>query len=84
MLTTGLDSTTLLYLVVGGVLLLMRQVKTLTFGGYKLEMLERVTERQEDQIEGILRLILPVVLTQAERTSEKIEGWRAQRLYREP
>jgi hypothetical protein len=68
-LTHRLDSTTLLYLVVGGVLLLLRQVKTFSFGGYKLEMLERFQERQakqEDQIE-LIRTILPLLLPKAEQ-----------------
>ena len=39
----GLDSTTLLYLGVAGALLLLRDVKTLAFGDYKVEF-ERVKE----------------------------------------
>jgi hypothetical protein len=64
-----LDRTTLLYLGVAGALLLLRQVKSLSFGGYKLEMIERVREkqaRQEDQIEDIA-LMLPLLLPANER-----------------
>jgi hypothetical protein len=64
-----LDRTTLLYLGVAGGLLLLRQVKSLSFGGYKLEMIERVREkqaRQEDQIEDIA-LMLPLLLPANER-----------------
>jgi hypothetical protein len=62
------DSTTLLYLVAAGVLLLLRQVKTFSFGDVKLEMLERVRERQARQ--GVLlddmQLILPLLLPEKE------------------
>jgi hypothetical protein len=64
-----LDRTTLLYLGVAGALLLLRQLKSLSFGGYKLEMLERVREkqaRQEDQIEDIT-LMLPLLIAANER-----------------
>lgn len=64
-----LDHTTLLYLAVGGGLLMLREVRSLSFGGYKLEMLERVKERQaqqEDQIEDI-KLMLPFLLPLHER-----------------
>jgi hypothetical protein len=65
----ALDSTTLLYLGAAGALLLLRQLKSLSFGGYKLEMLERVREkqaRQEDQIEDIT-LMLPLLIAANER-----------------
>jgi len=65
----ALDRTTLLYLGVAGALLLLRQLKSLSFGGYKLEMLERVREkqaRQEDQIEDIT-LMLPLLIAANER-----------------
>lgn len=64
-----LDHTTLLYLAVGGGLLMLREVRSLSFGGYKLEMLEKVKEkqsRQEDQIEDIV-LMLPLLLPRNER-----------------
>jgi hypothetical protein len=68
-LLATLDATTLLYLGVAGALLLLRQLKSLSFGGYKLEMLERVREkqaRQEDQIEDI-NLMLPLLIAANER-----------------
>jgi hypothetical protein len=64
-----LDHTTLLYLAVGGGLLMLREVRSLSFGGYKLELLEKVKEkqaRQEDQIEDIV-LMLPLLLPRNER-----------------
>ncbi len=47
---------------------MLREVRSLSFGGYKLEMLERVRERQarqEDQIEDI-KLMLPLLLPKSE------------------
>jgi hypothetical protein len=64
-----LDTTTLLYLIVAGALLLLRQIKTLSFGDVKLEMLEKVKERQAVQEEKLddLALILPLLLPDKER-----------------
>lgn len=64
-----LDETTLMYLAVGGALLMLRQVKSLSFGTYKLEMLEKVREqqaKQESQIQGIA-LMLPLLLAKTEQ-----------------
>ena len=68
-LLEGLDHTTLFYLGVAGALLLLRQVKSVSFGSYRLEMLEKVREKQaqqEDQIEEF-RLTLPLLLPEKER-----------------
>lgn len=68
-LLEGLDHTTLFYLGVAGALLLLRQVKSVSFGSYKLEMLEKVREKQaqqEDKIEDI-SLMLPLLLPEKER-----------------
>jgi hypothetical protein len=68
-LLEGIDHTTLFYLGVAGALLLLRQVKSVSFGSYKLEMLERVREKQaqqEDQIEEF-RLTLPLLLPEKEQ-----------------
>lgn len=64
-----LDNTTLLYLIVAGVLLLLRQIKTFSFGDVKLEMLEKVRERQVQQEEKLddLALILPLLLPEKEQ-----------------
>ncbi len=64
-----IDNTTLLYLVVAGALLLLRKIKTLSFGDVKLEMLEKVKERQVRQEEKLddLDLILPLLLPDKER-----------------
>jgi hypothetical protein len=64
-----LDNTTLLYLVVAGALLLFRQIKTFSFGDVKLEMLEKVRERQVQQEERLddLALILPLLLPEKEQ-----------------
>jgi hypothetical protein len=64
-----IDSTTLLYLVVAGALLLFRQIKTLAFGDVKLELLEKVKERQAKQEEKLdnFDLILPLLLPETER-----------------
>jgi hypothetical protein len=63
-----LDQTTLLYLAVAGGLLLLRQVKTFSLGELKLEMLEKLRERQEKQDERIadIALILPLLLADKE------------------
>jgi len=59
-----LDRTTLLYLGVAGGLLLLRQVKTLSVGQLKLEMIEKLREQQQKQEEKIadIELILPLLL----------------------
>ena len=64
-----LDNTTLLYLIVSGGFLLLRQIKTFNFGDIKLEMLEKVSERQVQQEEKLddLDLILPLLLPEKER-----------------
>lgn len=64
-----LDNTTLLYLIVAGVLLLLRQIKTFNFGDIKLEMLEKVRERQVQQEEKLddFELVLPLLLPEKER-----------------
>ena len=61
---TRLDQTTLLYLGVAGVLLLLRQVKTLSMGQVKFELIERLRERQDKQEERLadISLILPLLL----------------------
>jgi hypothetical protein len=63
-----LDQTTLLYLGVAGVLLLLRQVKTFSLGQLKLEMIEKLQERQQRQEQEIanIRLILPLLLQDKE------------------
>jgi hypothetical protein len=80
-----LDRTTLLYLGVAGALLLLRQLKSLSFGDYKVEMLERVREkqaRQEDQIEDIT-LMLPFLIPANERAhlinlaEDRTKGYKA-------
>ena len=65
----SIDSTTLLYLVVAGALLLLRQIKTLSFGDVKLEMLKKVKERQVRQEAKLddLDLIIPLLLPEKER-----------------
>jgi hypothetical protein len=65
-----LDETTLVYLAVGGALILLRRIKALSFGGYKLEMLEQIRERQiktEDILNRILSEVLPLLLPEPER-----------------
>ncbi len=64
-----INNTTLLYLLVAGALLLLRQIKTLSFGDVKLEMLEKVKERQAQQEEKLddLALVLPLLLPDSER-----------------
>src|SRR5215216_2590879 len=47
----GLDQTTLLYLVVAGALLLLRQIKAFSLGQLKLEMIEKIRDRQDRQEE---------------------------------
>ena len=63
-----LDQTTLLYLAVAGVLLLLRQMKSLSFGQLKVEMIERLRERQAKQEERLddIGLILPLLLPDSE------------------
>jgi hypothetical protein len=65
-----LNETTLLYLAVGAALLLLRRIKALSFGGYKLEMLEQIRERQvrqEDLLRHIMMRLLPLLLPEPER-----------------
>ena len=59
-----LDQTTLLYLCVAGVLLLLRRIKTFAFGQLKFELIEKLVERQAKQEQTLedLRLILPLLL----------------------
>jgi len=61
---TRLDQTTLLYLAVAGVLLLLRQVKTFSMGQLKFELIQKLRERQDKQEERLedIRLILPLLL----------------------
>jgi len=68
-----LDQTTLLYLAVAGVLLLLRQMKSLSFGQLKVEMIERLRERQAKQEERLddINLILPLLLPDSELTHIK-------------
>jgi hypothetical protein len=64
-----LDEKTLLYLAVAGGLLMLRQVKSLTFGSYKLEMLEKIRERQarqEDELDNIA-MVMPLLFPATER-----------------
>jgi hypothetical protein len=63
-----LDQTTLLYLGVAGMLLLLRQVKTFSLGQLKLEMIEKLREQQQKQEEKIadIALILPFLLQDKE------------------
>jgi hypothetical protein len=63
-----LDQTTLLYLGVAGVLLLLRQVKTFSLGQLKFEMLEKLREQQQKQAERLadIALILPLLLPDRE------------------
>ncbi len=64
-----LDLTTLFYFAVAGALLMLRQVKTLSFKDFKLEMLEKIQEqqaKQKGQIEDIA-LMLPLLLPETER-----------------
>jgi hypothetical protein len=80
-----LDQTTLLYLGVAGVLLLLRQVKTFSLGQLKLEMIEKLREQQQRQEQQLadIRLILPLLLQDKEvrhiqnlslRQTEKYQG----------
>jgi hypothetical protein len=64
-----LDTTTLTYLIVAGAFLLLRQIKTFNFGDIKLEMLEKVKERQVQQEEKLddFELVLPLLLPEKER-----------------
>ncbi|UJB72332.1 hypothetical protein HRE53_27460 (plasmid) [Acaryochloris sp. 'Moss Beach'] len=71
-----IDNTTLFYLIISGALLLLRRVKTLSFGDVKLEMLEEVKEqvqgvkkRQEDTEEVLYALstALEGIVTKFER-----------------
>src|SRR5262245_5616763 len=66
--TEGLDQTTLLYLAVAGGLLLLRQIKTFSLGQLKLEMIEKIRERQDRQEESLadIALILPLLLPDKE------------------
>jgi hypothetical protein len=69
-LVDRLDQTTLLYLAVSAALLMLRRVKTLSFGSYKLEMLEQIRERQiktEDLLKHINSKLLPLLLPEPER-----------------
>jgi hypothetical protein len=69
-LVDRLNETTLLYLAVGGALLLLKRIKTLSFGGYKLEMLEQIRERQvrtEDLLKAMISRVLPLLLPEPER-----------------
>jgi len=63
-----LDQTTLLYLAVAGGLLLLRQVKTFSFGQLKLEMIEKLREQQQKTQERLddIALILPLLLPDRE------------------
>src|SRR5262249_37638694 len=64
-LVDRLNETTLLYLAVGGALLLLKRIKTLSFCGYKLEMLEQIRERQvrtEDLLKAMISRVLPLLL----------------------
>jgi hypothetical protein len=63
-----LDEITLLYFGVAAALLLARHVKTFRFGQLKLEMIERLRERQLEQEEKIadIALILPLLLQEKE------------------
>ena len=63
-----LDQTTLLYVGVAGMLLLLRQVKTFSLGQLKLEMIEKLREQQQKQEEKIadIALILPFLLQDKE------------------
>jgi hypothetical protein len=70
-LVDRLNETTLLYLAVGGALLLLNRIKTLSFGSYKLEMLEQIRERQvrtEDLLKNVTSKLLPLLLPEAERS----------------
>jgi hypothetical protein len=64
----GLDQTTLLYLGVAGALLLLKQIKTFSLGQLKLEMIEKIRERQDRQEERLadMALILPLLLPSEE------------------
>jgi hypothetical protein len=67
-----LNETTLLYLAVGGALLLLRRIKALSFGGYKLEMLEQIRERQlwtEDLLKKIPSRLLRSCCPSPSRTT---------------
>jgi hypothetical protein len=63
-----LDQITLLYLAVGGALLLFRQIKSFSLGQLKLELIEKLAERQEKQEERLnaIRLVLPLLLPPAQ------------------
>jgi len=65
-LAERLDQTTLLYLTVAGVLLMLRHIKTFSLGQLKFEMIEKLRERQEKQEERLadMALILPFLLPQ--------------------
>jgi hypothetical protein len=67
-ITQGLDQTTLLYLMVAGGLLLLKQIKTFSLGQLKLEMIEKMRERQDRQEERLadIQLILPLLLPENE------------------
>ena len=52
-LAERLDQTTLLYLGVGGALLLLRQVKTFSLGQLKFELIEKIREQQLKQEERL-------------------------------
>jgi len=82
--TQGLDQTTLLYLAVAGGLLLLRQIKTFSLGQLKLEMIEKIRERQESQEETLndIRLILPLLLPNNEVKHIKNLATRATSGYR--
>jgi len=58
----------LLYLAVAGGLLLLRQIKTFRLGQLKLELIERIRERQDRQEERLadIGLILPLLLPDKE------------------
>jgi hypothetical protein len=64
-----IDNTTLLYLVVGGTLLLFRQVKSLSMGSYKLEMLKNVQKRQEKNEKELtnISMIIPLLFPEPQR-----------------
>ncbi len=66
--TQGLNQKTLLYLAAAGGLLLFKQVKTFSMGQLKLEMIEKIRDRQDNQEERLadMALILPLLLPQNE------------------
>ncbi len=67
-LVDRLDQTTLVYLGAAGGLLLLRQVKTFSLGQLKLEMLEKLRERQQKQEDrlGDIAMVLPLLLADKE------------------